>query len=139
MVTKRQPPFRDGTLRLRFVLQVAVAERDRPVLVALREILAFGSIRAVAPRKSHHQPMAVFTINSIRAHRAATIPFCDAHLLPCAKREQYERWRAALDQWEAEHPSRYGKGPSPCSVPGCELPVRGRGLCRRHYYRATGY
>ena len=33
----------------------------------------------------------------------------------------------------------WGKGLSTCSVEGCDRPVRGRGLCRRHYYRATGY
>ncbi len=34
---------------------------------------------------------------------------------------------------------RLGKGPSGCSEFGCDRPVRGRRLCRSHYYRATGY
>jgi hypothetical protein len=35
-------------------------------------------------------PTVSFTINSIAAHRAATIPFAEQFLLPCAKRDQFE-------------------------------------------------
>jgi hypothetical protein len=69
----------------------------------------------------------------------ATILFVDAHLLPCAKRRQFDQWRRDLDEYERRHPNRFGTGPSPCSVAGCDKPVRGRGLCRSHYDRATGY
>jgi hypothetical protein len=44
-----------------------------------------------------------------------------------------------LYSYDALRPSRHGKAPSSCSVDGCGRPVRGRGLCRSHYYRATGY
>ena len=63
----------------------------------------------------------------------------ERYLLPCAKKRQFEQWRADLDSYEALHPTRWGRGPSPCSEPGCERPVRGRGLCRAHYCRATGH
>ena len=72
-------------------------------------------------------------------HREATIAFAERYLLPSAKRDQFEQWRAEMDEYLQAHPSRWGLGPSRCSQPGCEKPVRGRGLCRAHYYRATGY
>ena len=91
------------------------------------------------PRNPRHLDQVLLTVNSRRAHFAATIPFMEQYLLPSAKRVQYERWRDALVEHERAHPSKFGKGPSPCSEPGCDKPVRGRGLCRSHYYRATGY
>jgi hypothetical protein len=131
--------YADGTPRRRFVFQVTVATRDRRMLEALRASLGFGSICDKPPERAHWQPLSDYTVNSRRAHFAATIPFMECYLLPCAKRVQYERWRDALIEHEVAHPSKYGKGPSPCSEPGCDKPVRGRGLCRSHYYRATGY
>ncbi|MCZ7526974.1 MAG: hypothetical protein M5U14_11670 [Acidimicrobiia bacterium] len=131
--------FRDGSPRRRFVFQLAMAERDRPLLEALRGVLGFGSIHVQRPRRPHHQPVAVLTIASRRAHHAATIPFSERFLLPCAKRRQFERWRDALLAYERDLVARGLRGRSRCSAPGCDRPVRGRGLCRRHYYRATGY
>jgi len=131
--------LRDGSPRVRFVFQVTVASRDRAMLEALRETLGRGSLRDIAPEREHWLPRTVFTINSHRAHRASTIPFFEQHLFPCAKRTQFEQWRDALDGYERAHPNRFGRGPSPCSAPDCDKPVRGRGLCRSHYYRATGY
>jgi hypothetical protein len=130
--------FADGTPRKRFCFQLSMASRDRGLLVALQRFLGVGSIRD-EPARGRWLPVSRFSIKSHRAHRAVTIPFAERYLVPCAKRRQYEEWRAALDAYETEHPTRYGKGPSPCSVPGCGKPVRGRGLCRSHYYRATGY
>jgi hypothetical protein len=139
IVTTKQPPFKDGTPRLRFVFQISVAERDRRLLEDLRAVLGFGSIHRRPPGKPGRLPVVVYSIGSVRAHLAATIPFAEKYLLASAKRRQYELWRDALLWWDQQRPSRYGRGPSPCSEPGCEKPVRGRGLCRSHYYRATGY
>lgn len=139
IITPRQPPFKDGTPRLRFVFQVAVASRDRPMLERLRALLGFGSITDGPPQKAGWQPRSQYIVASRLAHFAATIPWADVHLLPCAKRAQYELWRDALYSYDGLRPTQYGKGRSPCSVDGCEKPVRGRGLCRSHYYRATGY
>lgn len=120
-------------------LGVEVAARDRPLLVSLQQLLGFGSISDRAPRRPGWQPTSCFRINSIRAHHAATIPFAEQYLLPSAKREQFLRWRDALLAYELERPTRWGNGRSVCSEVNCDKPVRGRGLCRSHYYRATGY
>jgi hypothetical protein len=139
IATPKQPPFRDGSPRLRFVFSVTMATRDRPLLEALRRFLGFGNIRDVAPAKPGYEPESEYRVASLLAHHAATIPFAERFLLPCAKRDQFKKWCAAMEAQELAHPNRYGKGPSTCSVPGCEKPVRGRMLCRSHYYRATGY
>lgn len=131
--------LRDGTARLKFIFQVTVADRDLALLESLRHFLGHGSIRRRPRPVETWLPAATYSITSHRAHRLATIPFAESYLLPCAKHVQFERWRDRLDECERTHPNRHGKGPSPCSVDGCEKPVRGRGLCRSHYYRATGY
>lgn len=136
-VTTRQPPFKDGTPRLAFLFDVQVATRDRPMLERLGALLGVGSITDHPPRKPGHQPLSAFRVASRRAHLSVTIPWADAHLLPSAKHDQFERWRDALIEYDALHPIKVGR--SPCSVEGCGKPVRGRGLCRSHYYRATGY
>jgi hypothetical protein len=139
-ITRSTPePRRDGTVRLRFVFELTMANRDRALVEALRGRLGVGSIRVIAPRSSGHLVCVRYTVNSRRAHFLATIPFMERYLLPSAKRIQYERWHDALIEHEAAHPSKWRKGPSPCSETGCDKPVRGRGLCRSHYYRATGY
>ncbi len=134
----RLPPSASGTRRLRFVFSVEVAARDRELLDQLRRFLGHGSIHERPPRRAGWLPSSVFSIGSLRGHRKATIPFSEEYLLPSAKRRQFEQWREAMDAYEATNPSRWGKGRS-CSVPGCGRPVRGQGLCRSHYYRATGY
>ena len=128
----------DSSPRLRFVFAVAVAERDRLVLDALRTFLGAGSVTLTPARLPQHLPGATFAVVSSVQHRRSTIPFAARYLRPSAKRAQFQRWREQLDQYERERPTRYGRGPSPCSVAGCDRPVRGRGLCRVHYYRATG-
>ncbi len=131
--------FVDGTPRLRFVFQVSLAARDRQQLDALRRFLGYGSIYEQPPRRDGYQPMSVFTVASRKGHHAATIPFAERFIPTSEKRRQFELWRDALLSWEIERPTRYGRGRSQCSVPGCYKPVRGRMLCRSHYYRATGY
>jgi hypothetical protein len=121
------------------VFAIAVAQRDRHLLEALACFLGEGRIIDRPRRRSHHEPISELSISSAQAHRRATIPFAERFLLPCRKREPFEAWRDAFDDYLRDRPSRWGRGPSPCSEPGCSKPVRGRGLCRIHYYRATGY
>jgi hypothetical protein len=137
VVTPRQPPRKDGTARLRFVFDVTVAARDRPMLEALRAVLGRGCITDQRAARAHWQPTCNFRIASITGHLSATVPWADAHLATSYKRRQYEAWRAELVAYAATHPRKPGR--SRCSTPGCTEFVRGRGLCRRHYYRATGY
>lgn len=137
--TGRQGNYRDGLPRVRFVFQVTMVTADRPLLELLQTFLGYGSINDTPPRRPGWSPLSHFRINSRRGHRAATIPFAEAYLLPSRKREQFEQWRAAFIALEQARPSRWGQGPSPCSISGCDRPVRGRGLCRHHYYRATGW
>ncbi len=132
-------PRADGSTRLRFTFSITVADRDRAILETLRAGLGFGSIQLRPRHKEHHLDAVCLTVSSRRAHFAATIPFMERYLLPCAKRRQFDAWRDALIEHDHAHPTQFGKGPSPCRIDGCEKPVRGRGLCRSHYYRATGY
>jgi hypothetical protein len=138
VVTKATPSsFADGSPRKRFVFQVTMATWDRRLLQALRTFLGCGSIVERPPSRAHWQPTATFSVSSRRAHERAVVPFAQEFLLPCAKRTQFDQWHAELLEYEQQHPRRTGR--STCRVAGCSGLVRGRGLCRHHYYRATGY
>jgi len=115
-----------------------MASRDRSLLEELRSLLGFGSITDYERRKANWEPMSALSVNSRRAHVTSTMPFMDAFLLtPTHKRVQYEQWKGSLLAYELERPRK--KGRSICSEDGCMGFVRGRGLCRSHYYRATGW
>lgn len=122
--------------RRRFAFELQVAARDRLVLETLREAIGAGSITDEAPRRDGWQPMSRFAITSHRAHVSATIPFMDRFLITSRKRLQYETWRASLLAYAESQPARRR---SLCRMEDCDRVVRGRMLCRRHYYRATGY
>ena len=77
VVTRRLPPFKDRTARLRFLFDVTVANRDRPMLEQLRSLLGLGAISDQQPAKPGWQPTSHFQIASIKAHLAATIPWAD--------------------------------------------------------------
>jgi hypothetical protein len=121
---------------MRFRFGVTVATRDLPILEALHMFLGVGSFHARPAPRAGWQPTSTLTVASFRAHRAGTIPFADHFLVPSAKRDQYQRWRDELLRYDDARPMRQR---STCSEPGCAGLVRGRGLCRSHYYRATGY
>lgn len=127
----------DGSPLLRFWFAVQVASRDRALLETLQGFLGVGEICDKVPRQEHFQPISAFEVRSRRFHKEAIIPFADRFLLPCAKRRQFETWPNLLEEYEGAHP--YPRGRSICSEPSCGRHVRGRGLCRSHYYQATGY
>jgi hypothetical protein len=130
---------RDGSPRKRFVFQISMASRDRPLLLHLHRALGCGTIVDVRSRKPGWLPTTGITVSREQDHLVRVIPLMERYLLPCAKRRQYERWRDELVTYLERRPSQYGRGPSVCSEPGCTRPVRGRGVCRVHYYRITGY
>jgi len=138
-ITRKLPPFADGSVRQLFRFQVTMADRDRALLQMLRDYLGYGSIYDTPPKRLNWQPTSTFSIGSLTAHHAATIPFAEQFLLPSAKRRQFEEWRDAMLAYEEVHPNPFGRGRAICSEPGCDKFVRGRGLCRSHYYRVTGY
>jgi hypothetical protein len=129
----------DGSPILRFVFSVQVEIADLPLLETLRFTLGVGSIGTSLARREGWQPLAQFQVNSMKAHKGRVIPFFDAFLLPSAKRDQFERWRRDLEEYVEQHNVRSVRGRSKCSKDGCERDVRGRGLCRSHYYLETGY
>jgi hypothetical protein len=116
-----------------------MAARDAAVVVALRDFIGTGSIARLAPRRATWQPTVSYSVTGRRGVRDHVIPFCDTFLIASAKHTQYVRWRYAFREYEQHFPSKWGSGPSPCAIDGCNKPVRGRGLCRAHYYEATGY
>jgi hypothetical protein len=135
-VTRQIRAFPDGSPQLRFLFKVTMASRDRPLLEALQAHLGCGPIYDSPARRSYWQPLSSLEITSRALHHAATIPFAEQFLLPGAKRRQFDKWRADMLAYEKAHPPR---SRSICSEVGCDKFVRGRGLCRSHYYRATGY
>lgn len=134
----RRETFADGSERRRFVFELSMATEDRALLERLQVVLGAGTIQDRGRRRSHWKPESRLTIASEATHVEVTIPFFDRFLAPGQKRRQFDAWRRDLVQYR-ERRSELRPGPSACGRPGCDLPVRGRGLCRRHYYEATGW
>jgi hypothetical protein len=125
---------RDGGRR--FVFSVEVAARDAQILETLRDFLGAGSITHSAPRREGWQPEAALEVTGRRQNLERTVPFMLRWLPESHKREQFATWHALLVESVEKRPFRTA---GRCSVTGCERPIRGRGLCRHHYYRVTGY
>jgi hypothetical protein len=130
---------RTGTPRLRFKFHVTMAAWDRALLIRFRAFLGCGALSDRPPAKPGWQPTVTLAVASEQEHLLVTIPFAERFLPPSHKRDQFEAWRDQLLAYRQHRPSQYGRGPSTCSEPGCEAPVRGRGKCRHHYYLETGY
>src|SRR4051812_1871739 len=86
-------PRVDGTPRRRFRFVVTMADRDLPVLEALRAFIGVGSVSRRPAQRSNWQPTATYTVAGRKGLREALIPFCDRYLLASHKRTQYLRWR----------------------------------------------
>ncbi|HEX2850895.1 MAG TPA: LAGLIDADG family homing endonuclease [Acidimicrobiales bacterium] len=138
-VARRQESFRDGSPRLRFVFAMSLADRDLALLVALQQALHAGAIRHEPARSERWLAQVVLTVTGERSHLRSTIPFCERFLLPSAKRVQFEQWRDRLLEYRRRRSQLHPTGRSVCREPGCTGLVRGRGLCRHHYYLETGW
>ena len=122
----------------RLVFGISVADRDLAILDALRAALGAGSLtRERKPRDPKWQPQATVRVSGRRQNVERVVPFMECWLPRHSRKyQQFAVWRDALLADVAARPFRVA---GTCSVDGCEAPIRGRGLCRRHYYRATGY
>jgi hypothetical protein len=126
----------NGRPRLRFRFSVAVVEHDLPLLRALQTFLGCGSVGPVRRTMlDTWRPQVVLSVDRSTDLVARVVPFADQYLLESQKRRQFVDWRDQL----LAYVSRPHRPRGHCSIEGCESPIRGRGLCRRHYYRATGY
>lgn len=138
--SERRERFRDGSPRIRFVFELSLAEPDLPLVEALQAMLGgAGTIRLREPRRPGWQREACLTVAAERLHLARTIPFAEQFLPPCHKRAQFERWRDELSAYRQRREQVAPAGRGRCSVEGCDDWIRGQGLCRRHYYQATGW
>ena len=138
--SERRERFPDGSARVRFVFELSLAVVDRPLIDALHSMLGgAGTVRVREPRRVGWQAEACLTVASESAHLVHTIPFADRFLGPCHKREQFEAWRDELLAYRRRRAELLGEGRRRCRVEGCDGFVRGQGLCRSHYYRATGW
>ena len=82
----------------------------------------------------HYDDEVVFHIQRLSDLVEVAVPFMDEHLTASFRREQYERWRAALlEYWDTKARRRRS-----CSIEGCDRPNHSRSLCRQHYYAAYG-
>jgi hypothetical protein len=117
-----------------FAFAVALGATDREMVDLFREFFGCGRVTWRRRREAHYDDEVTFVVRKLRHLVEAVVPFMDEHLPPSYKRQQYLAWRAeVLDYWE--HGMRRRR---PCTVEGCEVIQRAKGLCRRHYYEAFG-
>lgn len=117
-----------------FRFGVGLAAADASMCHQMHRLLGVGGVYVSPRRQPHYDDEVSYHVRRTRDLVEVVVPFMDAHLPASHKRRQYEAWRATLfDHWEYHARLR-----RPCSVPGCERPRRGKGLCRAHYYALYG-
>jgi hypothetical protein len=115
-------------------MAIAVGAVDASMCEMAQNVLGVGHIRSYTRRHPHFDDETVFAVQSVRDLVAVVVPFLDAHMPPCKKRDQYLVWRHKLIRfWNNDMKRR-----RPCTEDGCDKPQRGRGVCRRHYYVRYG-
>jgi hypothetical protein len=117
-----------------FGFAVALGAEDVEMVELLHAFLGCGRTTWRKRRKEHYDDEVSFVVRKMRDLVETVIPFMDEHLPPSYKREQYEVWRAqVLAYWDTGMKRR-----RPCTVEGCEVLQRAKGLCRGHYYARYG-
>lgn len=118
----------------RFRFAVALGAHDLRTCELLRDFLGVGTVRVYARRAVQNDDEAIFAVQAIDDLVDVVVPFLDEHLPPSFKREQFRSWRSCL----LDRAARMRRGRTPCSVDGCDDPVRASGYCRAHLYRCLG-
>ena len=117
-----------------FSFAVSLGACDQEMVDALYEFFGCGRTTWRRRRRAHFDDEVTFVVRRIRDLVEVIVPFMDEHLPPSYKRVQYEVWRAALmEYWD--HGVRRRR---PCTLVGCTVVQRAKGLCRHHYYEAFG-
>jgi hypothetical protein len=117
-----------------FGFTIALGAKDEETIALFDAFFGCGRTTWRRRRRSHYDDEVTFVVRRLRDLVEVIVPFMDEHLPPSYKRDQYEVWRAALlDYWE--HSARRRR---PCTVAGCAVVQRARGLCRHHYYEEFG-
>jgi hypothetical protein len=115
-----------------YTFAVSLGASDQEMVELLHAFFGCGSTIWSPRRKPHYDDEVAFVVRRMRELIEVVVPFMDEHLPPSYKREQYLAWRAeVLDYWE--HGMRRRR---PCTVDGCDVIQRAKGLCRHHYYVA---
>lgn len=115
----------------RFRFAVELGATDGQMCEVIAQVIGAGHVHRYASRQPHFDDSTVLAVQSIPELVDKVVPFMDVYLPSSKKREQYMTWRRELlHHWE--HAARRRR---PCTVDGCEILQRGKGLCRRHYYQ----
>lgn len=116
--------------KAKFRFAISLGASDEGMCQVWASTLRVGSIYTYARRMEHYDDETVFVVQSLSDLVNTVVPFMDAHLPRSHKRRQYLKWkRELLSYWEQDAKRR-----RPCTVEGCVLPRRAKGLCRAHYY-----
>ncbi|MBV9951583.1 MAG: hypothetical protein JO291_06505 [Acidimicrobiia bacterium] len=117
-----------------FAFAVALGATDRESVEMLHRFFRCGRVTWRERRQAHFDDEVTFVVRKLRDLVEVVVPFMDEHLHGSYKRQQYLAWRAELlEYWE--HGVRRRR---PCTVEGCRVIQRAKGLCRHHYYERFG-
>lgn len=115
----------------KFRFAISVADIDHDMCQMGRNLLGVGRVYVYPRRQEHFHDEATFVVQAVGELVGHVVPFMDAYLPQSKKRAQYLRWKGdLLEFWQHEMKRRRG-----CTIEGCSVPQRGKGVCRRHYFQ----